>query len=86
MISEKDVFPTHSPDLAAYRYERQGVLHKLTLLRSIDPDTRYVVPADTPYAPQPGLMLGPSAADLAAEAEQQLADIDRAIAALEKLG
>jgi len=86
VIEAKDVFPTHGPDLSGYRAERDGVRHKLSLLRSIDPATRYIVKADTQYAPAPGLQLGPTAADLVAEAEQQLADIERAIEALEKLG
>jgi hypothetical protein len=86
VISERDIAGQgRDAQIAAYKTERDGVLHKLSLLRSIDPDTRYVLPATTPYAPQPGLMLGPTAADLVAEAEQQLADIERAIEALEAL-
>ena len=87
MISERDIAGQgRDAQIEAYKREREGARLKVSALRSLDPDTVFIVPANTPHAPPPGLMLGPTAADLVAEAEQNVADIEAAIAALEKLG
>jgi hypothetical protein len=86
VISEKDIAGQGTgSQIAAYKRERDGVLLKLSQLRALDPTMVFVVPAATQYAPPPHLTLGPTAADLVAETEGQLADIERAIEALEAL-
>ena len=84
MISERDIAGQgRDAQIEAYKRERDGAVLKLSALRSMDPELRFVVRSNSPYTPD--LMLGPTAADLVAEAEQNVADIDAAIAALEKL-
>jgi hypothetical protein len=60
------------------------VLQALGQLRSLDPNTRFVVPSSTQFAPPPGLMVGPTVAEVIAEHEGNLAEIDATVARLEK--
>jgi hypothetical protein len=63
--------------LESYQRERAAVEQKLAQLRRIDPQTQYVVPTHNPLGLTPAYQLGPTAADLIAGAEQNLAEVDR---------
>jgi hypothetical protein len=71
-------------NLEAYKREREGLQQRLATLRELDPETRFVVSSGLPQALGPGLKLGPTAADLVAEAEQNLADVEATIGAFEE--
>jgi hypothetical protein len=71
---------------AAYAAEREGLVQRIARLRTIDPDTRFVlavdmIPADLPT----GVIgvLGPTVADLVAGVEANLRTIDDTLEALE---
>ena len=68
--------------LDGYLRERDGLRVRVAALRSIDPDTRYVVRSNGGGF-TPDLQVGPSAGELLAAAETDLADVEATIAKLE---